>query len=215
VEENQIYLFTYYLRTCYTEEPATLRCTINGIQVGIAVTPELPADGWLEVSYEWHSGSNTEADIRLVDLNYEHTGNDFTIDDISLLQQHCETAYAYSGDDALCFIDYGFSNWGWIIPLAEEGIYVFDIYAGAGQCDLTKGTLVGTAIITRSATTVTVVYDLEEGYTLYESHVYAGVDPLPHDKKGNPTVAPGQYRIEENLVGEIYVIAHAVVCWYE
>jgi len=29
---------------------------------------------------------------------------------------------------------------------------------------------------------------------------------------GEPTVAPGQYYIEENLSGDIYVIAHAVVC---
>ncbi len=88
VEQNLTYVLTYYLRTCYPAAPATLRCTINGTQVGPdAVAPDTPEDGWLEVSYEWDSESNTEADIRLIDLNYEHTGNDFTIDDISLVPE--------------------------------------------------------------------------------------------------------------------------------
>lgn len=91
VEENKIYTLTYYLRTCYPEAPATLRCTINDVQVGPdAVAPATPGDGWLEVSYEWNSESNTLAEIRLLDLNYAHTGNDFTIDDISFCTEKAE-----------------------------------------------------------------------------------------------------------------------------
>lgn len=83
VEENRTYVLTYYLRTCYPAAPARLRCSINGSQVGPdANAPDTPGEGWLEVSYDWASGSNTLAEIRLLDLNYEHTGNDFTIDDI-------------------------------------------------------------------------------------------------------------------------------------
>ena len=86
VEQDQHYFLSYYLRTCYPEAPATLRCTINGVQVGPdAVAPDLPSDGWIQVSYEWDSLSSTLAQICLVDLNYQHTGNDFTIDDVQLI----------------------------------------------------------------------------------------------------------------------------------
>jgi hypothetical protein len=78
------YRFTYYIRSCYPAAPGELRCTINGTVVGSATAPALPSDGWLEVSYIWNSGLATTADIHLVDLTYIHTGNDFTIDDISL-----------------------------------------------------------------------------------------------------------------------------------
>ena len=43
------------------------------------------------------------------------------------------------------------------------------------------------------------------------THTYAGSNMFPMDN-GVPTVAPGQYYIEENLSGDIYVIAHTVVC---
>ena len=109
----------------------------------------------------------------------------------------------------------GFSNWGWSIALPEEGEYTFDVYAGAGQCDTSKGTLVGTVTVDYSGGTVDVTFDLEDGYTLFESHVYAGHSPVPTDKKGKPTVAPGQYTVGTNLTGSIYVIVHAVVGWYE
>lgn len=64
-----------------------------------------------------------------------------------------ETAFAYGGEQlATCFLDLDFNSdsksdfnrWGWTNGPLAAGSYSFDIYAGAGQCDLTKGTLVGT-----------------------------------------------------------------------
>lgn len=125
-----------------------------------------------------------------------------------------ETAYAYA-TDGICFIDEGFGNWGWTIPISEEGVYTFALYAGAGQCNLAKGTYVGTVAVTYGNGTVTVDFNLELGYELVEQHVYAGKTMFPKDKKGNDTVAPGQYYIEDDLSGAIYVIVHAVVGWWE
>ena len=53
-----------------------------------------------------------------------------------------------------------FNRWGWSVELPGEGTYTFDIWGGAGQCDLSKGTLVGTAEVNYSAGTVNVVYTL-------------------------------------------------------
>jgi hypothetical protein len=127
----------------------------------------------------------------------------------------CETAYAYSdAEPSTCFSDLGlgFSNWGWTIYLADEDEYVLDLYAGAGQCDTEKGTFVGTVTVDYSGGTVDTTFSLEPGHALYEAHVYAGASPVPVTKKGKATVAPGQYYIEPDLEGEIYVIVHAVVC---
>lgn len=83
VTPNTDYILTYYIRTAYPQAPAMLQCTINDIEIGIATAYDTPGEGWLEVSYSWNSGGNTQAVIRLRDFNQAHTGNDFAIDDIS------------------------------------------------------------------------------------------------------------------------------------
>ncbi|MEM2094020.1 MAG: hypothetical protein QXI32_01830 [Candidatus Bathyarchaeia archaeon] len=128
------------------------------------------------------------------------------------IKYYYETAYAYS-TNATSFIP-TFRNWGWTIQLGKEGTYTFDVYAGAGQCDITKGMLVGTVEVTYSGGTVTVNFDLGSNdvadFTLEEFHVYAGYKLFP-TFKGKPTVAPGQYTVGTGLSGPIYVIVHAVV----
>lgn len=129
----------------------------------------------------------------------------------------CETAYAFDGDDlsstvGTCFIDLGFGNWGWSIKLPEPGSYTFPVYAAAGQCDISKGTYVGTVTANYAGGTVTFTYNFVPGFSTEETHFYAGKNPVPLDKKGKPTVAPGLYKVDTGLTGEIYIIAHAVVC---
>jgi hypothetical protein len=127
----------------------------------------------------------------------------------------CETAFARGENGSTCFLDtdpVSFKRWGWTIGPLSEGNYTYDIYAGAGQCDISKGTLVGTVDVSYIDGTVEFDYNIDAGYSVDETHSYAGKNMYPTDKKGKPTVAPGQYTIGENLSGEIYVIAHAVVC---
>ncbi len=125
----------------------------------------------------------------------------------------CETAFAYSGNQEDCFLNNGFNRWGWSIgPLAEGANETYEIYAGAGQCDLSKGEIVGTVDVSYVDGNVNVTYNIDGAYSVEETHTYAGNAMFPTDKKGKATVAPGKYTIQENLSGEIYVIAHAVVC---
>ena len=125
----------------------------------------------------------------------------------------CETAFARGNDGNTCFRDEGFSRWGWTIgPLSDGADESYDIYAGAGQCDISKGELVGTVEIQYENGDVTVTYNIDSNYEVTETHTYAGNEMFPTNKKGRYTVAPGQYEIKENLEGDIYVIAHAVVC---
>lgn len=138
----------------------------------------------------------------------------------------CETIFA-GGDaeNAWCFTDEGFSRWGWTIgPLAEaEESYSFELYAAAGQCDTSKGVLVGHLTVAYMDGTATVTYNMLEEFTLSEAHLYVGEEAYPKDKNGNPTVAPGQFPYKDVVAGEpyvidglesgeIWVIAHGVTC---
>ncbi len=125
-----------------------------------------------------------------------------------------DSAWA-KGDPNVPFCDY-FANWGWT-NIIEPGTYEWPLWAGAGQCDTSKGTLVGTVTVVYDADTfvVTVTFNVDAPYILDETHVYAGTTMFPQMQQGRrgmvDTVAPGQYYIEDDLSGEIYVIAHAVV----
>lgn len=143
-----------------------------------------------------------------------------------------ETAFAWGGPVAACFIGSDLlttNRWGWTNGPLAEGDYTFDIYAGAGQCDLSKGTHVGTLTVSYHGSTATVSYVMFSGFTLSETHLYVGSDPLAStvDRRTGAkeyTVAPGQYGnihdldaassdtfVVGGLSGQIYVVAHAVV----
>jgi hypothetical protein len=147
--------------------------------------------------------------------------------------QHCDTAYAYynyscgcCGSLAKCFSNWGFSQWGWTNGPLNPGIYNFDIYAGAAQCNIYKGKKVGYLTVNYNGSTVVVTYNMYPGYQMDETHLYVGCNPLPK-KNGSYTVAPGQYPYWHDLDNastdsytvtiagccKIYIIAHAVVCW--
>ncbi len=140
-------------------------------------------------------------------------------------ETECETAYAYGGEGiATCFLDIqgvNSNNWGWSNgPISDPSSYSWDIYAGAGQCDINKGTWVGTLDVDYSAGTVIVTYNIDPDFTLDETHLFIGEngEMLPR-KTGEYTTAPGQFPYSgqssytiDGLSGDIYVVAHSVVC---
>lgn len=144
-----------------------------------------------------------------------------------------ETAFAFGENFAVCFLDIDedgdgnrdFNRWGWSNGPLRPGSYSFPIYAGAGHCDVTKGTLVGTLIVDVDGSTAVVSYQMEEPYTLQETHLFVGHELLARDENGVFTVAPGQYpeshegldgAISDSYTitgvsGDIYIVAHATV----
>jgi hypothetical protein len=149
--------------------------------------------------------------------------------------QGSETAFAFGGDYATCFLDLDFHRWGWTNGPLPPGDYEFDIYAAAGQCNLGNGDLVGTLTVDFDGTIAEVAYAVDdgEGYGLVETHLYIGEDPFPQNN-GKSTVAPGKYPYgHSGLAGtpddayvievcdgnicpyDIYVIAHAVVSGFD
>ena len=123
-----------------------------------------------------------------------------------------ESAWA-KGDDAISFCEKGFNNWGWTNPIIP-GEYVWELWAGAAQCDIEKGTLVGsvTVVYDDDDGYVVVTFNVEDEYDLKSTAVYAGYDMFPKLRNGEFTIAPGQYRNNGPFGGsEVYVIAHANV----
>lgn len=164
-----------------------------------------------------------------VDNQSNDASDDDDDDEDETEEDSCETLFAIGGEDnSTCFLDDGFNRWGWTIGPISSGDYSFDLYAGAGQCDTDKGTLVGTLDISYNETTdsIDVDFNMSEGYVLNETHLYIGEDAYPTGQNGENTVAPGQYPYKNDdldntssdsysiseVSGEIYVIAHGVVC---
>jgi hypothetical protein len=125
-----------------------------------------------------------------------------------------ETAWGM-GIPATCFSALGLSNWGWTNQITIAGTYTLYLYAGAAQCDINKGTLVGEAVVVFDGSTATVNYTAYSGFTFAETHVYIGKLPLPKTKTGAYNSAPGQFPYKAGasvtITAPFYVAAHAKV----
>jgi hypothetical protein len=149
-----------------------------------------------------------------------------------------ETAFAYGNDNANCFSEYdefldNAERWGWTNGALVAGTYEFPLYAGAGQCDLSKGTECGTLTIVYNGSTAVVTYTTDGSHSLVETHLYVGSNEFatiggnPNNPNyGENTIAPGQFPYQSGalasgttswsytvtgLSGNIYVVAHASV----
>ncbi|MEM2143951.1 MAG: hypothetical protein QW279_01200 [Candidatus Jordarchaeaceae archaeon] len=186
---------------------------------------------WMSTNPAWPSYSTTAENMYTEALSYSDfdpgpgdwvgvrcVGPEAAQDFLIKIRIPCycyETAYGKgTGDAAPTDFIPTFSNWGWTNRLPGYGDYTFDLWAGAGQCDTSKGTWVGTVTIHYTSAGLTWDTDLAPGVVLQEEHVYAGTTEFPLVKQGKktvPTVAPGKYTIASSLSGGIWVIYHAVV----
>jgi hypothetical protein len=128
----------------------------------------------------------------------------------------CETAFGKVRDGegtakAFSFDGEVASRWGWTNEIAA-GDFVFDLYAGAAQNDISKGVFVGTVAVKYANGTVAVDYGASLGFYFDETHTYAGKAEMPKNAAGNDTVAPGAMKIGTDLEGNIHVITKAVAC---
>jgi len=83
IDPNTVYTFSSWFASWHPMSPAELQISINDNTIGVADI--LPTTGiWSLFATTWNSGLNTSANIKIVDLNTIHGGNDFAIDDIRL-----------------------------------------------------------------------------------------------------------------------------------
>lgn len=156
----------------------------------------------------------------------------------------CETAFGKGIESlAKCFIcnfedppyllgncqGPGSGRWGWSNGPYNTGNYTLELWAAAGLCNTSNGTLVGNISINYNGTTAVVTYTTSTNFTLDAVHLYVGSEPLYKKLQGQQeyTIAPGQFPYKgeglppntttytftiNNISGPIYVVAHAVVC---
>lgn len=143
---------------------------------------------------------------------------DFTCTDDPVDPKSCETAFAL-GSKTFIELELTNSRWGWMITVDEQGTFEAPMYAGAGQNDLSKGTLVGKLIYSFDGDVLSASVEMFEGYTMSETQLYAS-NLLPE------SIAPGQYgnihdlddassdsySVEITGGTPVYLIMHAVVC---
>ena len=131
------------------------------------------------------------------------------------VEEGCETAYMV-GDNELNDLGYRGNNWGWAEHFTNEGDdnYVYMIYAGAGQNDISRGDHVGNVTLTADGNNFTIVVDYFDGVDVNDFHVYIGND-IPDSR------APGQFDNQDDSMsyqftdadGDFWFIVHAEVCY--
>jgi len=97
--------------------------------------------------------------------------------------------------------DFQGNNWGWTNGTFEDDVSgTFDVIAGAGKCDLTKGTMVGTFEFTYANGVLNYTLNLSVDNDFSELQIHAGNELLPM-KNGKYTTAPGQLGYSKDIVG--------------
>ena len=136
---------------------------------------------------------------------------------------NCDTAYMF-GNNTFNSLQIS-EKWGWATYYsnAVNGSYTYNLYAGAGQNDITKGYLAGTVTVVIMGSNVSVTINATHPGTVFtETHVYLS-DNIP------TTAAPGQFGNQHTLNnttadsynltysgdGSFWIIVHAGVCTTE
>jgi len=73
----------YPIGTPVDPSPARLGVFVNGVQVGSPFSVPAQNGQWGQFAVPWNSGTSDVATIKIVDLNTDFVGNDFTLDDLS------------------------------------------------------------------------------------------------------------------------------------
>ena len=131
----------------------------------------------------------------------------------------CETAfgrYCECASQNTCFSDFGISRWGWSVELNSYRSYKFNLFAGAGKCEIDKGEYVGYVYVTFNGDGTVTYGDVKilDGFKMTEFHFFSGDSEMPLKGNGDMTAAPGQYTNSGDQNGDkkVFVIVHASVC---
>ena len=83
VTPNTDYYFSAQISTLVEQSPAELEFSINGLPIGPPLVAPVTINNWVQFYGVWNSGSNTSANIKIINGNTIASGNDFGLDDIS------------------------------------------------------------------------------------------------------------------------------------
>jgi hypothetical protein len=82
VTANTTYVFSVWFASAHPTSPGQLNFSINGSQLGSTIQLTSTTGLWQNFTTTWNSGSNTTANIALINQNTAASGNDFAMDDV-------------------------------------------------------------------------------------------------------------------------------------
>lgn len=82
VVPNTNYVFSAWIQSLSTFNPAHLQFSINGNRIGNDIKAANQTCQWNRFYNTWNSGNNTSATIAIINVNQALTGNDFALDDV-------------------------------------------------------------------------------------------------------------------------------------
>jgi len=90
VTPGQIYLFSLWHNNWDGNPPADVEILINDVKLGQFTGPDAPSDGsnpaWQYYGDHWVAGAGvTQATVEIIATSTEFSGNDFALDDISMI----------------------------------------------------------------------------------------------------------------------------------
>jgi len=179
VDPNTDYAFSTWLCSVYPGDPAILQFSINGTLLGSPFQAEYNTCIWNQFYELWNSGSNTSAEICIVNQNTAGGGNDFAIDDISFMPV-CESI-----DEVTVTVFNGTPpDLGNDVSICEGETTTLDAGAGYENYLWSTGAVTQTITVSQSGTySVTVNACGDEYYDDVQVTVY----PLPDVNLGNDT----------------------------
>ena len=83
---NSYYNFEAWVASVISSSPAQLQFSINGTNIGNIFNATSSTCVWEQFNAIWFSGATTNAEICIVNLNTQPSGNDFAIDDIAFYE---------------------------------------------------------------------------------------------------------------------------------
>jgi gliding motility-associated-like protein len=83
VQQNTLYDFSAWVVNVIAENPPNLQFSINGLLLGDEFNSTINTCEWQQFNETWFSANTTSAEICIVNVNQETTGNDFALDDIA------------------------------------------------------------------------------------------------------------------------------------
>ena len=89
VNQNTDYMFSAWVASAISQNPAQLQFSINNNLLGSTFTAPASTCLWTQFFEIWNSGTASTIDICVVNVNDDPAGNDFAIDDISF-REVCE-----------------------------------------------------------------------------------------------------------------------------
>ena len=135
------------------------------------------------------------------------------------VEEECIDAYAFkpNSDLTFCFLDDGFTQWGWTNRFTHRFLFRYKILNGvnfqfpliaeAETCDISSGVQVGyieaeaTFVTTDGVDELFATYKYvitDPNYIISEANLYIGSDKYPDDSDGNDTVATEEYTYSQD-----------------